>query len=153
MGDILVPVKGEPQDDEAVRLACRLAKNRKARVFVCYVIEVPRNLNLPLNLELPQEQARGQEALKRAEKVAMEERYRLIGELLDARDAGTALVKEAVEQGVELIVLGMPYRRSMGLFTLGDTVSYILKNAPCRVWLCREPMEETPTSENNGRQQ
>ena len=153
MGDILVPVKGEPQDDEAIRLACRLARNSKGRVFVRYVIEVPRNMNLPLSLELPQEQEKGQEALKRAEKVATGERYRLTGELLDARDAGTALVKEAVEQGVELIVLGMSYRRSMGLFTLGDTVSYILKNAPCRVWLCREPMETTPTSGNAGQQQ
>ena len=31
---ILVPINGSPTDDEAVRLACRLARRQRARVYV-----------------------------------------------------------------------------------------------------------------------
>ena len=60
--------------------------------------------------------------------------------LLQARDVGPAVVQEAVERGAELIVMQMPYKKRFGSFTLGDTIPYIIKNAPCRVILCREAM-------------
>src|SRR5438309_1683014 len=61
-------------------------------------------------------------------------------ESLQARDIGTAIVEEAVEAKADLILLGMPYRRKFGEFDLGRTIPYVLKNAPCEVWLCREPI-------------
>jgi len=60
--------------------------------------------------------------------------------LVQARDVGPAVVQEAVERGSELIVMQMPYKKRFGTFTLGDTIPYILKNAPCQVILCRDAM-------------
>jgi hypothetical protein len=49
-------------------------------------------------------------------------------------------VEEAIEAGADLILLGVPYRRKFGEFDLGKTVPYVLKHAPCEVWICREPI-------------
>ena len=56
---------------------------------------------------------------------------------------GAAIVDEAAERGADLIVLGVPYRtRFGGEFAIGRTIPYVLQNAPCAVWVVREPMTE-----------
>ena len=37
---ILVPVSGTEADDEAIRLACRLAKKDKSKIYAVYVIYI-----------------------------------------------------------------------------------------------------------------
>lgn len=135
---ILVPVKGDPDDDEAIRLACLVAKRHKAKVYAAYVIEVPRAL--PLDADLPEELHQAELALDRAELVADEVDCEVESELLQARFAGPAIVDEAIEKGINLIVIGIPYRTRLGEFHLGSTATYVLKNASCRVWLCRDPI-------------
>jgi hypothetical protein len=39
---------------------------------------------------------------------------------------------------VDLILLGINYEKRFGEFSMGKTVPYVLKNAPCRVWICRQ---------------
>ncbi len=134
--NILVPVAGSSADEEAVRLACQIARQDKARVLLIHVIEVQRNL--PLNAENAEQMERGESILEHAEGFARAARGLVETELLQARVAGSALVDEAVERGVDLIIMGVPYRKPFGDFYLGTTVAYVLKNAPCRVWLCRE---------------
>ena len=63
--------------------------------------------------------------------------------LVQARDVGAALVDEAAERDADLLVLGLPYRKRFGGdFAIGRTVPYVLKNAPCAVWVAREAMPE-----------
>jgi len=132
---ILVPVSGNPTDDEAVALACEVARRGKASVYAIYVIEVKRTL--PLDVDLPPEAARGDTVLARAEHVADEFGVQLETEILQARDVGTAIVDEALEREVDLIVLGIGFKRKFGEFDLGHAAPYVLKNAPCRVWVTR----------------
>ena len=50
---------------------------------------------------------------------------------------------EATEREADLIICGLPFRRRFGGdFTVGRTIPYILKNAPCAVWVIREAMPE-----------
>ena len=130
-----MPVNGNQTDDEAVALACDVARQHKAAVFAIYVIEVKRTL--PLDVDLPPEAARGDAVLARAEERAEEWSVDLNTELLQARDVGTAIVDEAIERQVDLIVMGVSYKRKYGEFDLGRTATYVLKNAQCRVWLVR----------------
>ena len=58
---ILVPVNGNPTDDEAVALACEIGRRGKAAVYAIYVIEVKRTL--PLDVDLPPEAAKGDTVL------------------------------------------------------------------------------------------
>jgi nucleotide-binding universal stress UspA family protein len=63
--------------------------------------------------------------------------------LLQARDVGAALVDEATEREADLLILGLPYRKRFGGdFAIGRTIPYVLKNAPCSVWVVRDPMTE-----------
>ncbi len=63
--------------------------------------------------------------------------------LLQARDVAAAIVDEATERGADLLVVGLPYRKRFGgEFAIGRTIPYILQNAPCVVWVVREPMSE-----------
>jgi nucleotide-binding universal stress UspA family protein len=132
---ILVPVNGNGTDDEAVALACEIGRPAKAEVYAIYVIEVKRTL--PLDVDLPPEAAKGDAVLARVEKVSQTYAIHLEGEILQARDVGTAIVDEAVERRVDLIVMGLGYKRKFGEFDLGQTAQYVLRNAPCRVWLAR----------------
>lgn len=138
---VLVPVNGNPTDDDIVALACGLAKRQRAEVYAMYVIEV--NRRLPLDAELASETSHGEATLDRAERQAHELGVDLKTELVQARDVGTAIVDEALARQVELIILGMPYRKKFGEFDLGKTAPYVLKHAPCSVWIAREPMPAT----------
>jgi nucleotide-binding universal stress UspA family protein len=54
-------------------------------------------------------------------------------------------VDEAAAREADLLILGLPYRtRFGGDFAIGRAVPYALKNAPCAVWVVREPMGEEP---------
>jgi nucleotide-binding universal stress UspA family protein len=135
---ILVPINGNPTDDEVVALASSLASRNGAEVNVIYVIEVKRTL--PLDADLPPEAERGETILASAERVAKSSRQEIQADLLQARegDVGPTIVDEARERGADLILLGIPYKKRFGEFDLGRTVPFVLKHAPCRVWLCRQ---------------
>jgi nucleotide-binding universal stress UspA family protein len=133
---LLVPVAGHGTDDEAIQIACSVGRRQKARIYVIYVIEVKRNL--PLDAELEPEQEKGEKVLDRAEKMAAALDANIETELLQAREVGPAIVDEAIERGVDAIVMGLPYKRRFGEFTLGGTVNHVLKNAPCSVWVVRD---------------
>jgi nucleotide-binding universal stress UspA family protein len=69
------------------------------------------------------------------ESIAEEEDYEITTDVLQAREVGPAIVDEAVERGVNLILMGIRYKRRFGQFSLGNVVPYVLKNAPCPVIL------------------
>jgi nucleotide-binding universal stress UspA family protein len=137
---ILVPVNGNPTDRDMISLACMIGRLNRSEIHVIYVIEVKRSL--PLDADLPQEATRGEEVLDRAEEFASEHDESVQTELLQARDVGTAIVDEAINREVDLILLGINYEKRFGEFSMGKTVPYVLKNAPCRVWICRQAIAQ-----------
>ena len=130
---ILVPVVGTEADDEAIRLACRLAKRNKGTIWALYVVTVKRAL--PLDAEIGPEIRTAEEILDHAESIADEQDYEIETDILQAREAGPTIVDEAVEREVDLILIGITYKRRFGQFSLGSVVPYVLENAPCRVIL------------------
>ena len=130
---ILVPVIGTEADDEAVRLACQLAKRAKGKIWATYVVTMKRTL--PLDAEIEPEIQKAEEILDRAEMVAEENDYELETDLLQAREAGPTIVDEAMERKVNLIIMGIEYKTWFGQFSLGNVVPFVLKNAPCQVIL------------------
>jgi len=134
---ILVSVSGTDADEEAIKLACWLAKKNKGKICAVYVITVKRSL--PLDAEIESEIQKAEGILNRMESVAEEQKYEVETDLLQAREAGSSIVEEAVERKVDLILMGVKYKRRFGQFSLGDTVPYVLKNAPCHVILYHQP--------------
>jgi nucleotide-binding universal stress UspA family protein len=137
---ILVAVGGQKVDDETVRMACRVAKARSARLYGVHVIEV--NRSLPLSAPVEHLVEHGEEVLEEVEQIAAEFGIEVETEMVQARDTGPAIVGEAEEWGADAVVMGLPYKRRFGEFFLGKTVPYVLKNARCRVILFRERLDD-----------
>ncbi len=133
---ILVPVIGTEADEEAMRLACRLAKRNKGKILAIYSIKVKRDL--PLDAEIESEIEKAEYILDHIEMVAEEQDYEVDTDVLQAREAGPAIIDEVVERGVDLILMGIKHKTRFGQFSLGHVVPYVLKNAPCPVILYQE---------------
>jgi len=142
---ILVPVTGTEADEEAIRLACRLAKQDKSQVYAVYIITMGREL--PLDAEIEPEIKKSEDMLNHIENIAEEQGCRIETDLLQARDAGPAIIDEAIEREVDLILMGAAYKRRFGEFSLGEVLPYVLKNAPCYVILYHQYSELTSTED------
>jgi nucleotide-binding universal stress UspA family protein len=137
---ILVPVEGVQTDEESVSLACALGKKDKAEVLLLYVIEVRRNL--PIDAEMADEIELGEKVLDRVQRFADKIGCRVQSDLLQAREAGAAIVNEAVEREAQLIVMGVPYHEKYGEYCVQPRAQFVLEHAGCRVILAREPLPQ-----------
>jgi nucleotide-binding universal stress UspA family protein len=133
---ILVPVSGSDADVETVKLACRLAKKDKGKIWAVTVVAVKRAL--PLDAEIESEIKKAEAILDKVEDAAGEEDYEVETDVLQAREVGPAIVDEAVERGVTLILMGVKYKQTFGQFSMGSVVPYVLKNTPCPVILYQQ---------------
>ena len=140
----VIALNGSPSDARIVRLVAEQARLAKAELIAVHVVEI--DWTLPLDTDIASRSEAVQQVLDSAEAVAEESKQRLEPVLLQARDVGAAIVDEAAERGADLIVLGVPFRtRFGGEFAIGRTIPYVLQNAPCAVWVVREPMTEEPS--------
>ncbi len=133
---ILVAINGTRIDEKTIALACSLAKKNKGKVYIAYVIEIDRSL--PLDAEVKPAVDRAESAVSIAEKCAEECDYEIVADILQARAAGPALVDEATERKVDVIILGMEYEVRFGEFTMGEVVPHLFKYAPCQVIVWRD---------------
>jgi nucleotide-binding universal stress UspA family protein len=138
-GDIAVVVNGKRLDIELVRLACLMAKKARRKVHLVHVIEVPRTL--PLKATLTKESEQADKLLNEAMAVAEDAGCDAVAEVVQARDAGPAIVDEAKDHECALIMLGlMRDTHNARNSDLGKTIQYVLANAPCRVWVVQDPI-------------
>jgi nucleotide-binding universal stress UspA family protein len=138
---VMLALNGGSSDARIVRLAADLARQSKAEIIAVHVVEI--DWTLPLDADVAGSSEEAQRVLDVAEGVAEAGKQQLEPVLLQARDVGAAIVDEAIEREADLLVLGLPYRKRFGGdFMIGKTIPYILKNAPCAVWVVREPMPE-----------
>ena len=136
---ILVPVVGTEADVRAMELANKLlAKKNKGIVCAVHIISIERAL--PLDAEVESEISKAEDILNHIESIAGEQGCKIETDLLQAREAGPAIVDEAIEREVDLILIGVTYKSRFGEFSLGDVVPYVLKNAPCRVIVYHQPI-------------
>jgi nucleotide-binding universal stress UspA family protein len=139
---VLVPVHGGPLDKSAIDLAAAVCQEKDGTdLTLVYVVEVEQRL--PLDADLPCQIEEGESVLTEAASYAnslRNARWRKVStELLQARVAASAIVDEAVERGAEGIILATRNRLRRGVVTQGETVPYVLDNAPCTVLLARNP--------------
>jgi len=136
---LLVPVNGTEGDERALAIVSRLIHKEPVHVTLVYVIEVRQSM--PLDADLPAEIEKGETILQRAEEIALarpgNRQDLVLTELLQARSAGSAIVDEAVERRADAIVMAVRNHNRHGKITLGETVSYVMKNATCEVLAIR----------------
>ncbi|MHB1575827.1 MAG: universal stress protein [Candidatus Dormibacteria bacterium] len=137
---IVVPVKGDPIDGDALRAACRLARPAKAAILVITVLEVPRHL--PLTINLDRELGAAEELLGEMEELALQLGTKIETTVLQAREAGPAVVDEARRWGADLVVVGLGSPQRFGEFALDRNGEELLKRVHCRLILIRQALEK-----------
>jgi nucleotide-binding universal stress UspA family protein len=139
----IVALAGGPADDRIVHLAADLSRASAGELVGVHVVEV--GWSMPLDADIASRSEEAQRILDRAELTAENRRAKLEPVLLQAREVGAALVDEATEREADLLIVGLPYRKRFGGdFAIGRTIPYVLKHAPCEVWVVREPIPTEP---------
>lgn len=146
---ILVPVLAKDDaTDRIVALAAQMIRQRNGHVDLLAVIEVP--FTLPINAHVEEDEKYALELLERAESVAAQCGTRngnqVSRRILKARNAGAAIVREAEEQAVDLILIARTSVRVRGnMQQVNPAIDYVMKNAPCEV-LILSPGHSTAAS-------
>lgn len=138
---VLVCVTGSSQDHDVVQLGCELLESNRSTLFIAYVIEVPRSM--PVDAEVAAATLRGEQVLGAMEEVAGAYNCGVETQLIQARKTGVAVVRQAVDKEVDAIVMGASATESFGLFSLGEHIPYVMRHAPCRVIVSRDPIPTT----------
>ena len=145
---IVIGLNGGAADTHAVRLVCQLTRGTKAEMVAVHVVEL--DWTMPLDADVAERSEEAQRVLDAAEATAEEMHCKMDCVLLQARDVGPALVDEAAARDADLLVLGLSYRtRFGGEFAVGRAVPYAFKNAPCAVWVVREPIPPEPAGKES----
>jgi nucleotide-binding universal stress UspA family protein len=141
----ILALAGGPTDDRIVALAAELGRAAHAELIGVHVVEV--GWSMPLDADLAARSDAAQHLLDHAELTAEGLKAKLEPVLLQAREVGAALVDEASEREADLLLVGLPYRKRFGGdFAMGRTIPYVLKHAPCEVWVVREPIPAEPVA-------
>lgn len=142
---LLVPVAGDDTDSQLLRYVVRIANRKNSDITLIYVVEVDQEL--PLDAEMPREVMRGEQLLQNARELmqkSLDSRTSYVStDLLQARFAGPAIVDEAVQDGADAIVIGAKVTKLHGKRIIGETVDYVMKNAPCEVVVLRGAMSDS----------
>ena len=136
-GAIEVVVSSRQLERELVPLACLVAKQAKCRIYLTSIIEVPRALPLalPRMREAQEAETLLAEALAMAEKAGCD----AVAEVVQARDAATAIIDEARDHGCGLLLLAGGLNTDHRVpHDLGKIIPYVLTHAPCRVWVVQD---------------
>jgi basic amino acid/polyamine antiporter, APA family len=145
---ILVPMKLGEIGEEMIATAVKLAQEAGASVEALHVIRVP--LELPLDAELIDQEESAEASIAEAKLLGADHGVPVVGKTVRARSIGQAIVQEAQDSNVDLIVLGSSprWRRQSRFFS--PTVDYVLKKAPSEVLIVAFPQS---VLEGDGAQQ
>jgi nucleotide-binding universal stress UspA family protein len=141
---MVIPVSGGPGDKRLLETVSKIADKKTVAITIVFVVEVEQSM--PLDAELPAEIERGERVLRQAasyiDSCIHGRQGSVHTELLQARAAGAAIVDEAIDRNADVIMLSATLRRKHGQITTGETVDYVMKNAPCEVVVIRLAQNE-----------
>ena len=138
---ILIPISGAVADEDALRLAALLLEDREGSAICLNVIEVP--FGRALDETDPAAVAFSHDVVGKAEDFLVGRDITVRTGVVQARAAGPAIVDEAVESHIDLIIMGLPYKKRFGgAWDAGRTVPYVMRNSKAPVWCLRSATED-----------
>ncbi len=138
---ILIPISGAVADEDALRLAALLLEDREGSAICLNVIEVP--FGRALDETDSTAVAFSHDVVGKAEEFLKGRAITVRTGVVQARAAGPAIVDEAVESHIDLIIMGLPYKKRFGgAWDAGRTVPYVMRNSKAPVWCLRSATED-----------
>jgi nucleotide-binding universal stress UspA family protein len=129
---VMVALRDSETAGSLTKLACQMASLAGTNVVALHVIEVPPGL--PIDVMDPVFEKPGEQVLSLARQIASNNfSMHISTKLLKARNAGEAIVSEATEEGIDLLVIGYHHNHRLAETLLGSTVQHVTHHAPCRV--------------------
>lgn len=129
---VMVALRDTETAGSLTKLACQMASLAGTNVVALHVIEVPPGL--PIDVMDPIFEKPGQQVLSLARQIASNNfSMHISTKLLKARNAGEAIVGEAAEEEIDLLVIGYHHNHGLAETLLGSTVQHVTHHAPCRV--------------------
>jgi basic amino acid/polyamine antiporter, APA family len=134
-------------------LGCQMARLMGTSLVALHVVEVAPGL--PLDAQDDILDRPGRQVLAIARQIASSNfSMQITTKLLRAREAGEAIVGEAAEKGIELLIIGYHHDHRLAETLLGSTVQYVSHHAPCKVLVQipapKEHARAVPASETKG---
>lgn len=129
---VMVALRDAETAGSLTKLACQMASLMGTNLTAVHIVEVAPGL--PLDAEDDLLDREGKQVLALARQIASNNFSMRIGSrLLRARHPGEAIVAEAEEKGIELLVIGYHHDHRLAEKLLGSTVQYVFHHAPCKV--------------------
>lgn len=129
---VMVALGDKPSVEGLIGLARQLANEMGAELIAFHVVQVP--LATPIEARNEVIDQEGNEILREAARIAGD---KIPGgfstQLLRARNTAEAIIAEAKEQAVDLLVLGHRRKYELAEFLLGSTMRQVAHHAPCEV--------------------
>jgi APA family basic amino acid/polyamine antiporter len=128
---VLVAFEEGTYSEDAIATALKLASHKKGDVRVIVTLTVPQHL--ALDAPLPEAEATAQAIIEAARQWAGR-RQRIKGQIVKVRagEAGSRIVREAINSRADAIVVPMPHHRPAGKL-LSKTLETLLGKRPTRV--------------------
>lgn len=128
----MVALRDKASADGLVTLGCQLAVVMGAKLIALHVVQVP--IATPLEAADTLIDQEGRQVLDYAQKIAAQKvPAGFSTQLIRARNAGEAIVGEAREQQIDLLIIGHRRQHEVREFLLGSTARHVVHHAPCRV--------------------
>jgi APA family basic amino acid/polyamine antiporter len=134
---VVVAFEEDTYSESAIATALRLASHKRGDVRVVVTLTVPQHLDI--NAPLPEAEATAQSIIEAARQWAGRGQ-RIKGTIAKVRagEAGSRIVREAIDGRADAIVMSMPAHRPAGK-VLSKTLETVLGKRPCRVIIDSAP--------------
>ena len=132
MKKILIPLDGTERSMHSIDLVKNLYKKDEINVILLYIKEDVRNMIMEEDLAAAEREMQGMTApaVKELAGYNVSCEFGLI-------DAGTEIVKHALMNDVDIIVMTKSTKKGLTRM-IGSVTSYVVKNAPCVVMIVHE---------------
>jgi nucleotide-binding universal stress UspA family protein len=135
---ILCPIDFERDSMEALEIACQLAKQNSATVYLLTVVGVPVAATELPPVALYPNPALETVSRERLETIAKEKLANVPHKVFVASgNAAPEILNLAAEQGIDLIVMGTHGRRGMQHLLLGSVAERVVRESPVPVLTIR----------------
>ena len=131
---ILVALSGKTNDIKSISIAKNLIEKKSGVITFVHVLEI--DLDKPIDIELPEKTSSGDKILSNILKKHQIQTYNHKSVLLQARNAGPAIISEASNQSTEVIIISK--KNAQNRSSLSKTIKYVLENSQCSVLLIQE---------------
>ncbi len=130
---LLLAVDGSMHSEGAIREAIRFAAKCSSKIYACMVLETnPEYETIGSNV-FEREEAEATSYLEAIQARAEKEGLRCETVFHESAESSQAIVDEAAEQRVDMIVIGRHGRRGLAKALLGEVAAKVIPVAPCKV--------------------